>query len=204
MRTKTLLLAAVLCAAGVASSFAQAVYSVNAVGYVNIAAPAGFSMIANPLDNKTGNNLNNLLTNVALGTTIYKFDGVSGFSSSVFFGTWSPDMTLVPGEGAFINLDAATTLTFVGEVMQGNLSNPIPAGFSIRSSQVPQSVELGSIGFPADLGDTVYFFRGGAYVSAVWFGPPAFNPPAIPAVGESFFVNKSTAGSWTRVFSVNP
>jgi len=203
MRTKTLLLAAVLSAAGAATSLAQ-VYSVNAVGYVNLAAPAGFSMIANPLDNKTGNNLNNLLTNVALGTTIYKFDGVSGFSSSVFFGTWSPDLTLLPGEGAFINLDAATTLTFVGEVMQGALSNPIPAGFSIRSSQVPQNVELGTIGFPADLGDTVYFFRGGAYVSSVWFGGPAFTPAAIPALGESFFVNKSTAANWTRTFSVSP
>jgi hypothetical protein len=203
MRTKTLLLAAVLTAAGAATSLAQ-VYSVNAVGYVNFPAPVGFSLIANPLDNKTGNNLNNLITNVPLGTTIYKFDGASGFSSSVFFGTWVPDVTLVPGEGAFINLDTATTLTFVGEVMQGALTTPVPAGFSIKSSQVPQSVELGTIGFPAGLGDTVYFFRAGAYVSSVWFGGPNFGPAATPAVGESFFVNATAAGTWSRTFSVNP
>jgi hypothetical protein len=203
MRTKTLLLAAVFTAAGAATSLAQ-VYSVNAVGYVNIAAPAGFSMIANPLDNKTGNNLNNLLTNVPLGTTIYTFDGASGFTSSVFFGSWVPDLTLLPGDGAFISLDTPTTLTFVGEVKQGALSNPIPAGFSIQSSEVPQSAELGTLGFPAAPGDTVYFFRGGAYVSSVWFGGPAFIPDAIPAVGEAFFVNASAVGTWTRTFSVNP
>ena len=41
MRTKTLLLTAALCAAGIATSKAQ-VYSVNAVGYVNTALVKAF------------------------------------------------------------------------------------------------------------------------------------------------------------------
>src|SRR6267143_1772496 len=101
MRTKTLLLTAVLSAAGVASSLAQAVYSVNVVGYVNYPAKAPFSMIANPLNNTAGNTLNNILPSVPVGTTIYTWNGTA-FVSSVFFGTWSPDLTLAPGEGAFI------------------------------------------------------------------------------------------------------
>jgi hypothetical protein len=212
MRTKTILLAAVLSAAGIASSLAQAVYSVNVVGYVNYPAKAPFSMIANPLDNKAGNNLNNILPSVPIGTTIYTWNGTT-FASSVFFGSWAPDITLAPGEGAFINLAADTTLTWVGEVMQGALANAIPAGLSIKSSQVPQALKLENsptdptdpgLGFPAAIGDTIYFFRGTppAYVSSVYFG--SFSPPAIPAVGEAFWVSTSTAKSWTRTFSVSP
>jgi len=120
MRTKTLLLTATLGAAGIASSFAQTpVYSQNVVGYVNVQAPAGFSLIANPLDNKTGNNLNTILPGVPVGTTVYKYDGATGFTSSVNFGTWTPDLILAPGEGAFIQLAAPATLTFVGEVTLG-------------------------------------------------------------------------------------
>ena len=181
------------------------VYSVNAVGYVNYPAKAPFSLIANPLDNKAGNNLNNLLPTVPFGTTIYKWDGTS-FSSSVYLGTWNPDLTLVPGEGAFINLGADTTLTWVGEVMQGKtaatqLVNHIPAGLSIRSSQVPQSDTLENLGFPAAFGDTVYFFRNNTYASSVYLG--SFTPAAVPAVGEAFWVSTGAAKDWTRVFSVD-
>lgn len=199
MRTKTLLLAAVLSAASLYSSRAQ-VYSVNAVGYVNYPAKAPYSMIANPLNNTAGNNLNNLLPSAPFGTTIYKWNGTA-FVSSVYFGTWSPDLTLVPGEGAFINLGADTTLTWVGEVMQGSLTNSIPTGLSIKSSQVPQSDTLANLQFPAAIGDTVYYYRSGAYVSSVFFG--AWAPDLTPAVGEAFWVSTGTAKDWTRNFSVN-
>jgi len=209
MRTKTLVLTAVLSAAGIASSLAQAVYSVNVVGYVNYPAKAPFSMISNPLNNTAGNTLNNILPSVPIGTTIYTWDGTA-FVSSVFFGTWAPNLTLNPGDGAFINLAADTTLTWVGEVMQGALSNPVPLGFSIKSSQVPQSLKLENsptntvdpgLGFPAALGDTIYFYRGGTYVSSVYFG--TFAPAAIPAIGEAFWVNTGAAKTWTRNFNAN-
>src|SRR5256712_14189141 len=122
MRTKTLVLTAVLSAAGVASSLAQ-VYSVNAVGYVNVVIPPGFSLIANPLDNKNGNKVPDLFPSVPNGTTIYKFDDASKlFVANNFFFAWNiPTMTLVPGEGVFIYNGTSTpaTNTFVGEVMQG-------------------------------------------------------------------------------------
>jgi hypothetical protein len=53
MRTKALLLTGVLGAAlGSASLMAQ-VYSLNAVGYINVTLPAGFSLIADPLYDPT-------------------------------------------------------------------------------------------------------------------------------------------------------
>src|SRR5688500_4600203 len=62
MRTKTLLLTAALSAAGIATSMAQ-VYSVNAVGYVNTQLVPGFSLVSNPLNNTTGNTIQNLFGN---------------------------------------------------------------------------------------------------------------------------------------------
>ena len=55
MKTKALILAGLVSLAGVVASQAQTVYSVNAVGYVNLSLQPGFAMICNPLqgaDNK--------------------------------------------------------------------------------------------------------------------------------------------------------
>jgi hypothetical protein len=204
MRTKALFLAAAISAAGLATASAQAVYSVNVVGYVNLEVPAGFSLIANQLDNGQGNLLNDVLPNAPFGASIFKFDpAAAAYVSSVNFGDWSPNLSLAPGEGAFISLEAPATLTFVGEVMQGNLSISVPAGFSIRSSMVPQSATLEDLGFPVEFGDTVYFYRNGEYESSVAFGTE-FSPPAVPEVGEAFFINNGGAErTWARSFSVN-
>jgi hypothetical protein len=208
MRTKTLLLTAALGAVGLTSSVAQQVFSVNAVGFVNVAVPPGFSMIANPLNAPT-NTVPALFAGVPDGTTIYKFDGTSYSVNSLDLGEWgNPAQTLVPGEGAFIRNPGTTpfTVTFVGEVMQGSLSNPIPAGFSIKSSQVPQSAALDTVlGFPAADGDIVYQFSNAQntyVIHALDLGEWSGGVP-LPAVGESFFVKKVAAGNWTRTFSVN-
>lgn len=209
MRTKTLILTAALGLVGIATSVAQ-VYSVNAVGYVNVAVPVGFSMIANPLDAGTGNNVvSKLFASVPEGTTIYKFNSTTGsYSINTFeFGEWgNAAETMAPGDGAFIKntTAAAFTVTFVGEVMQGNLSNPIPAGLSIKSSMVPQSGKLDAdLKFPVAEGDTVYQFnnsKNGYDLATFEFGEWA---APVPKVGESFFVKKAAAADWTRTFSVN-
>ena len=214
MRTKTILLTAAVVAAGIGTSLAQsAVYSQNAVGYVNLALPAGYSMIANPL-NGTNNNLSTIIPTAPDGTEILKFDAATQqFAATVptyvaGFG-WFPDGVLNPGEGAFINLPSATTLTFVGEVPQGVLSNAVPAGYSIQASQVPQAGALTTqLNFPGADGDTVYRFdranqryfpEAPQYVQDFGWFP---TEPVI-AVGESFFVQKAAAANWTRTFSVN-
>jgi hypothetical protein len=217
MRTKTLLLTAVLSAAGVASSMAQ-VYSVNAVGYVNVALSAGLSLICNPLKVTAGNDLNHVLplADADAGTTVYTYD--TSFHSTTFLGSaagWVPNLTVAPGQGFFISLGAAKTLTFVGDVPQGPDSNiSVSNGLSLIASPVPQSLVLtdpttpaSGLGFPADAGDTVYFYRGTpkGYVSATFLPGAGWVPAAAatPAVGEGFWSSKGLAGTWTRNFSVN-
>jgi hypothetical protein len=202
----------VLGAAGVATSMAQ-VFSVNAVGYINVSVPPGFSLIANQLNNGD-NKVTTLIPTAPEGTTVYKFTG-AGYDIISFDSlenAWLPaataaNLTLSPGEGAFIRNVGQNPLpiTFVGEVPTGSLSNPIPAGFSIRSSQVPQAGTLTELGFPAKPNDTVYQFDGTKYIINTFDELDNAWLPAVPTVkvGESFFVRKQAADTWTRTFNVN-
>jgi len=233
MRTKALLLAAAFAAAGVSTSVAQ-VYSVNAVGYVNLTLPVGFSMVANPLNAGTGNNtITKLFAPANMSATptacrVYLYNNSTGAYQTVTFssltGNWSGTAAgteILPGDGVFFqNLSGAPlTATFVGEVMQGSLSTPIPQGFSIKSSQVPQAIDPDSATqlpnaadrIPGAPGDRIYRFNPatGGYqtytfssLTGAWTGPggslPTFN------VGESFFFQRlNPATAWTRTFSVN-
>jgi hypothetical protein len=211
MRTKTLLLlTAALSAVGLSTSMAQQVFSVNAVGFVNVDVPKGLSMIANPLKAPT-NTIAALFSSAADGTTIYKYDGTQ-FSINTFdLGEWgNPTDTLVPGEGAFIRNTSAATfqVTFVGEVSQGSLSHSIagPNKLSIQSSEVPQSGKVATdLGFPASDGDTIYQYdnAAGAYVIHTLDLGEWSNGEPVPKVGEAFFVRKVDNKAWTRTFSVN-
>lgn len=205
MRTKTLFIAALLGAASVVASTAQ-VYSVNVVGYVNRTFTVGLHLFSNPLVGES-NTLSALLPNAPIGTQVFTFaDG--GFVPHTFAGPagWQPaDPELMPGEGAFINVSTEFDATFVGEVMQGTLTNPLPAGLSIKSSMVPAAETLTDIGFPAEQGDQVFYWRDGAYIPTTYVGAlgtfqPAVDPP--PQVGEAFFVAKQNAADWVRDFTV--
>lgn len=206
MRTKTLLLTAAMAAGAALSGMAQTVYSVNAVGYVNLAIPQGWSMIANPL-NTTNNTIEALFSAATTPeeTTIYKWDGTKYVSTTAEFGDWSQKgITLNPGEGCFMNAKSAFTNTFVGEVMQGALSNALPVGFSIRGSMVPQAGTATELGLTASVAeeDTIYQWTGATYKSATYeFGAWSVEPNI--KVGEAFWMNKKLAGAWVRNFSVN-
>lgn len=215
MRTKTLLFSAAVLAAGLTVSVAQSVYSVNAVGYVNIAVGQGYTLIANPL-NGTNNLLSTVMPAPPDGTVVLKWDATSqSFAAPLSYidGVgWVPDGTVNPGEGFFINLPtgASATLTFVGEVPQGaSLNNAISANYSLLSSIVPQSISLAdpTATFPAVDGDVVLQWDAAtqsfkaplSYIDGVGWVPS----DPTPAVGEGFFYNSLTARTWTRSFSVN-
>jgi len=208
MRTKTLLLSVALGAACIATAVAQtAVYSVNVVGYHKVSLVKGFNLIANGLNAPT-NTVGVLLADLPDGAVVYKFNNGSFSVNAKDFGEWAaPNDTLAPGEGAFVKVDAPIDITFVGEVMQGNLSTAIPAGFSIKSSQVPldQVALTGTNGqdFPAVDGDVVYRFNPGTQqysISSYDFGEWTVVP--TPKLGEAFFVKKVAATAWTRTFTV--
>lgn len=217
MRTKTLLAAAAISAAFAVTASAQTVYSVNAVGYVNVTVPANqFAIVANPLNQPT-NSLNAVLPDLPAGTRVYLWNGTSfGPEIRKTATGWLPPTAgtniINPGQGFFVQNTAATpiTITFVGEVPQGDLAVAYPAGFSLLSSQVPQAGKVETdLKLPAKSGDQVYVFTNGAYLPVArrtatsWIGGVAGSPEPVVGVGQGFWLNAAAAGNWARNFSVN-
>lgn len=208
MRTKLILTTAAIGVAGSLGAFGQ-VYSVNAVGYINVTVPASsFALIANQLNNG-GNKVTEVLPGVTEGTVVFKYTPGTGFTPNGFeFGEWAnPNQVLGPGEGFFIRNNGTTELklTLVGEVPQGNLSTPLVNGLNLVSSQVPQAGKLVTdLKFPAVEGDVVFQYQGTGYrpANGFEFGEWSGGEPTI-AVAEGFFVQKNGAGAWARTFSVN-
>jgi hypothetical protein len=186
MRTKTLLLTAAVGMVGVATSLAQ-VYSVNAVGYVNITIPTGgaFALIANPL-NGTNNDWNTVLPlpDDAVGTVAYRWlpeaGAAGGLSDAItYLGTaagWFDSLggspaPLNPGEAIYIQAlsgsgSPSLAITFVGDVPQGTLATPLGGSgkYTPKGSVVPQSAPAGAPGvagtleLPCEVGDLIYLF----------------------------------------------
>jgi len=214
MRTKTLLFTAVLGAAGILTSMAQTnVYSVNVVGYVNVTvAPSTYQMIANPLQ-ATNNTLGALIPVAPDGTQAYRWTGTTYtvYTYDELVPGWLPDgnASLAPGEGMFLRNNTTTnlTLTFVGEVLQGTLTTPLPAGYEIRSSKVPQAGRVTTdLGLPGRDGDQVYKWdpARNTYDAFIYDELAPGWLPTEPSfgVGESFFVRKNASENWTRSFTV--
>jgi len=230
MRTKTLLLTAAVIAAGIGASQAQ-VYSVNAVGYVNKTILAGYNLIANPL-NGSNNAVSTIIPAASLpdDTQLLTWNaGIQDFNQADFVagGQWydqlgNPSLTQVPpGRAFFVQLPTGSpskTLTFVGEVAQGNLTNAIAHNFDFVASIVPQSAGLSTIGFPGvpdmtyqtfntALGDydQAYQYVGVQPGYASGWADPGGNPAdPTPAAAQGFLLyNPGTAVKWTRAFSVN-
>ncbi len=211
MKTKALLAAGLMMAATAASSLAQTVYSVNAVGFVNLNFATGFSIASNPLDGAT-NTVAVLFPSVPNGTSVFKFDTALGqYTGTTFlFGNWgNPTFSLVPGEGFFFKNPGATTITntFVGNVKQGTLVTSLGAGFTLVGSQVPQAgLVTTDLGLPIGNAESVFKFdaatqqyTGATFLFGSWGGG---GEPSV-AVGEGFFVKKNASASWSRTFSVN-
>ena len=213
MRTKTLLLTAALSAAGVATSMAQ-VYSVNAVGYVNTTLEPGLNLISNPLD-AADNSSAGLFAGVPDNTQVYKFDPSTGqystASYSALLGAWTGEsaVTVEPGEGVFVRnpTAAAVTVTFVGEVPQGALGHPVPAGLSIQASEVPQTGTATELEFPVADNDQIYKFDPATsqYDTFTYSALLSIWTPSEPTinVGEAVFVRKTAAADWERNFDIN-
>lgn len=187
----------------------EGVFSRNVIGYASVVVPPGFSMIANPFEAEN-DSVAELLKEMPDGTSLSKFDTrLSTLTENkVKSGKWlKPTEKLTLGEGAlFFNPTSDyKTLDFVGNIRLGRFSTPIPAGFSIRSSLVPQPGRLHSdLGFPASEGDVIHLFDKDSqkYVlypfdAAKW----ASNPPVIN-VGESFWVAKTMARNWNQSSSM--
>lgn len=206
MKAKALLAAGLMMAAAAAQSTAQTVYSVNAVGFVNIVIPNGFSIIGNPLEAAT-NTVAALFPSVPNNCQIFKWSGSTFTNAGTFFFGWdNPNATLVPGEAFFFkNTGAAFTNTFVGNVKQGTLTTPLSAGFNFVASQVPQSGLLEQdLKYVPGNNDQVFTFNsaGNTYnTPRTWFF--GWDSEPFIEVGQGFFVKRANSGNWTRTFSVS-
>jgi len=200
-------------AAGLATSaLAQSnVYSLNVVGYYNVVCPANqYVLLANQL-HTTNDILSNVIPAPVPNSIFQKFNG--GYTAYSFDDVdlvWVPNgnATLAPGEGGFFKSPSATTLTFVGEVLQGSLTNTLPVGqYAIRSSMVPQAGRVTTdLNLPGEPNDILQTFNGGytAYsfddVDLVWVPTEPTN-----LVGQAFFYKKANGGTkpnWVRNFTV--
>ncbi len=206
-----------MSAVSIAAAVAQTVYSVNAVGYVNVTVPAGkFAMLANPLNVGT-NGLTDVLPSVPVNTKVFVFNtATGGFDAATLRATgWTgtgASATLAPGAGFFVQNVGTTdmTITFVGEVPQGtNLVVNIPVGFSVLGSIVPQAGKLVTdLKFPSATNDKFFSFNTStqAYDPTLtlratgWTG--GAGEPAIN-VAQGFFYQAVAKGTWTRNFTVN-
>jgi hypothetical protein len=219
MRTKALILTAALSAAAVANSLAQ-VYSVNAVGYVNVTVNKGYNLLANPLKNGD-NKLDTIIpgsSNLPEGTLVLTWNAAGGAVGSPdasvpeFFpgDGWDPDgKALDPGQAFWLFIpptapEASYTITFVGEVAEGSLSREVLGGnrWNALASQVPQAGKITTdLKFQAQEGDLAYIWNKDTdsfpAVVPEYFPPagadPGFWDPAEPqvGVGDGFFIFRS-------------
>jgi len=222
MRTKTMLLTALLGTLGSVSLMAQStnVYSLNAVGYINVTIPTGFSIISCPLIASPDNTINTLLspTNGAFkGVKFYPWDtttGSYGTSDSATLSKWAGGgtETLLPGQAAFIDNTTANpiSVTFVGTVPSGTMTNTFYKGFTLVSSILPTDGILtnGLQNFTsATAGDKAYTFDPPtqSYNPAFSTKPSGqwIQAPNITNLATGFFYfTTNTTESWVENFSV--
>jgi hypothetical protein len=228
MKTKPTFLALSLTAAVLIASRERGYAPI--IGYVNVPIHPGLNLIANPLAVYTPsatNDANSVLTNMPPGTdgtVFFRFDPSTQryMDAATYFAgvgwyplsgnTNDPALVLNPGEGFFLRslTNADWTLVLVGQVLQGSLTNPIPANWSLKASMIPQAGLLQTdLGFPAVEGDIIsqwkaanQLFTNNQYEFSEW----APSQPSI-TVAESCFVWRDPAWAtpdhwWIRNFVV--
>ena len=223
MRTKSILAAAAIIAAGAASSQAQSnVYSLNIVGYVNQNIPSGYSLIANPLSTGATNGAAEIMALVD-GSVYLTWNGSSYDYTSydTGFGGWidfnsnpSTPPSLPPGKGFFFfNPGAVYTNTWVGSVVPApGATNTLtlPSGYSLVGSVLPvagSAITAAPVGLPLIDGSVILKWNGSSYDYSSYdtgFGGWIdfnSNPAAEPGytVGQAFFYfNPGASAPWAQ------
>jgi hypothetical protein len=215
MRTKTLLLAALLTLSGMVASFAQSnVYSINVVGYVTVTVTNDtvYRILNTPLGpvNNTNNFVSLLVPNPPEGTQISKLaDPAVGYETVTFgFGSWDNDIGLPVGTGFFIKLGepGSVNITFVGEVQQRTDSNrQLLNGLTLVGSMVPQNGSLvNTLLIPGGEGNQVSRLLPNGGYETITFGFGSWDNDLDIAVAEGFFYSNVTGASvaWNRDFVI--
>ncbi len=221
MRTRTLALTAAISAISAAAM--ADVVSVNVVGFGQPVAEVGIQPHCNPLKatNDTISAImpapsdSQVVTAQKWNKTTQSFEGAITYIPGV--GWDNPDAVIDAGEGFFVSLDSAATVTFVGEVRQsgsGTLDTPLGVGFNFVGSQVPQGGTTEATGgITTALGfqpsaaavDTAQQFDAvtQSYKGAATHIPGVgWDAEPVLAIGEALVISREVAGRWSRSFNV--
>ena len=189
-----------------------------AVGYVNASLPPGYTLLTNPLlnnDNSITAVFKGFQGDIPDGLTVYLLED-EGYRSTTYdsvTGLFQPSDVaaelLLPGRGFFVLNPTAENqvLTFVGTILEGELINPLRAGYSLVGSMVPREATPEDLSFPGEPGDVIYFFnpatqsydRFSVFDDLDHRWSPALRP--IKA-GEAFLVRKQRPADWIQEFSL--
>jgi hypothetical protein len=216
MRTKTLLTAAAALVAGIISSEAQTVYSVNVAGYANVVIPGGgtYSLIANPFDDGNGNQLTNILSSTfANKSQVLTWNPQAGSYNPAIIkagGSWPTNISLPPGIGFFIKNATTTPVTnvFTGNIVVNSGAsgtNALPVSYSLVGSEVPYAGD-GTVDTNINLGQSLanksqllaWDPVGQAFAPADIKAGGSF-PTSFPVgIGQGFFIKNNTATNWIQ------
>jgi hypothetical protein len=228
MRTKTMLLSALLGSLGTVAVMAQSnVYSLNVVGYVNITCNPGFNIVSCPLQASPDNTLNTLLPPAGSAYKkwqVWTYDptlstpyGEDVALASVWGGGGLE--TINPGQAVWLYNPGVSTsnITFVGTVPNGPITTTLhPNSFNLVSSAIPASGDV--------ITNSLMLFSNGVKKDQVWTynntlstpyteyvatgtslatGWPS-GDPQLPTVGGGFWYlnNQSTNNYWVQSYSV--
>jgi len=227
MRTKTMLLSALLGALGSVSVMAQAnVYSLNAVGYINETIYPGFNIVSCPLLASPDNTLNTLLPNTNgqyrhWQVWFFNPTNATPYSEEIGVGAaWGGGgaETIAPGVAVWLYNPSNTTatVTFVGTVPSSNTNIFYPNSFNLVSSAIPASGDV--------ITNSLMLYSNGVKHDQVWTYTPTnaipyteyiatgnnlvsswpTGDPQLPTVGGGFwYLNaQATNNYWVQNYSV--
>jgi hypothetical protein len=183
---------------------AEGVISAHVLGYASVTLAPGFTMVGNPLVG-TRDSLPELFKEMPDGTTVSKFDSRQNKLRENSFANaqWSdPSDRIGFGEGAIVfnPSNDYKTLSFVGEVKLEGVTVPIPAGFSIQTSSIPQPGALfPELHFPIGEGDVIHLFDRDQQKYLLYpYGENGWESGSpVVGVAESFWVAKRSGKNWT-------
>jgi len=227
-----MLITALLGALGSVSVMAQTnVYSLNAVGYINVTMQPGYNIITCPLICSPDNTIATLLNNTngqfqggaRAAAQVFQFTGgvysaADTASESTAPSGWASGgtITINPGQAVFFYNPTSTnmTATFVGTVPTGSLTNALNPGYNLVGSIVPVSGDI--------VTNSISLFTNGAasgrtadelftYTPGVGYSQDIYSSsgwstgdPTLANVYEGFFFYNafSTVNNWIENFSV--
>jgi hypothetical protein len=180
-------------------------------GTETVTVNPGYNQIANPLDDGAGDLLNNIMLNStpALPDGCVLMEFLNGSAAAIPWeyavysqtaNAWTPNIALVPGDGAFLLNPSASsfTLTFTGTSLPARTSYPFTAGLDYYMLGAQHDVVtttdytgMMGAGSPPDDGTMVFEYKnppGGYTINDTYaFGSWADGGPTI-GVGQSIWI----------------